>query len=152
MAHHEHDHDHEHDHEDELEDELDELDEQELAEKREHALRRQVALSQVRQYGDAVLRMRANEVEPLDEELARLAERMVGLCTHDGRSGSRHRRSGSLRGSSSSTTTARTGDREPCRTAETSQTAEAALSPACAAPVERPTEVTIAAADGPGRC
>lgn len=88
MAHHDHDHAHDHDHDDVLddvlEDELDEeeLDEEELAEKHEHALRRQVALSQVRQYGDAVLRMRANEVETFDEELARLAERMVGLM-HD---------------------------------------------------------------------
>ena len=32
--------------------------------------RRQIALSQVRQYGDPVLRMRANEVEAFDEELA----------------------------------------------------------------------------------
>lgn len=75
MAH----HDHSHDHDDEPEDELDDA---ELAEEHEHALRRQVALSQVRQYGDAVLRMRANEIEAFDEELARLAERMVGLM-HD---------------------------------------------------------------------
>lgn len=79
MAHHDHDHAHDHDHDDVLEDELDE---EELAEEHEHALRRQVALSQVRQYGDAVLRMRANEVETFDEELTRLAERMVGLM-HD---------------------------------------------------------------------
>jgi len=73
------DHDHEHDHEEELEDELDE---EELAEQREHALRRQVALSQVRQYGDAVLRMRANEIETFDDEVAGLAERMIELM-HD---------------------------------------------------------------------
>lgn len=84
MGEHEHEHDHAHDHDRDGEDELeheedDELDEQQLAEEREHALRRQVALSQVRQYGDAVLRMRANEVETFDEELARLAERMIGL-------------------------------------------------------------------------
>jgi peptide deformylase len=72
------DHDHEHDHE-ELEDELDE---EELAERREHALRRQVALSQVRQYGDAVLRMRANEIETFDDEVVGLAERMTELM-HD---------------------------------------------------------------------
>jgi len=78
-----HDHDHEHDHEHEDEDELDdELDEEELADQREHALRRQVALSQVRQYGDAVLRMRANEIETFDEEVAGLAERMIELM-HD---------------------------------------------------------------------
>ena len=41
-----------------------------------------MALSQIRQYGDPVLRMRANEVEAFDEELARLTERMIGVM-HD---------------------------------------------------------------------
>jgi peptide deformylase len=45
----------------------------------EREARRRIALSQVRQYGDPVLRMRANEVEAFDGELARLAERMVEL-------------------------------------------------------------------------
>jgi peptide deformylase len=36
----------------------------------------------VRQYGDPVLRMRANEVEEFDEELERLSERMIELM-HD---------------------------------------------------------------------
>ena len=36
----------------------------------------------MRQYGDAVLRMRANEVDAFDEELTRLGERMLGLM-HD---------------------------------------------------------------------
>ena len=66
----------EHDHEHE-----DELDEEE-SETREREIRRQIALSQVRQYGDAVLRMRANEVEAFDDELVRLAERMLQLM-HD---------------------------------------------------------------------
>jgi peptide deformylase len=67
-----HDHDHaDHDHA--------EHDPNEQAERR--ALR-QIALSQVRQYGDPVLRMRANQVEAFDEELARLSERMVALM-HD---------------------------------------------------------------------
>jgi len=78
MARHDDDHEHGHEHDEEL----DELDEQELAEEREHALRRQLALSQVRQYGDAVLRMRAGEVDGFDDELARLGERMLGLM-HD---------------------------------------------------------------------
>ena len=76
---HENDHEHEHDHEDEHEVERDAVESQEEAERR---LRRQVALSQVRQYGDSVLRMRANEVEAFDDELERLAERMVSLM-HD---------------------------------------------------------------------
>jgi len=64
------DHDHEgHDHEHD-------------DESREQAARRQVALAQVRQYGDPVLRMRANEVESFDDELERLSERMIALM-HD---------------------------------------------------------------------
>lgn len=46
--------------------------------------RRRVALAQIRQYPDAVLRMRANEVEHFDDNLARLAERLAGLM-HDAR-------------------------------------------------------------------
>jgi peptide deformylase len=41
--------------------------------------RRRLALSQIRQYPDAALRMRANEVEHFDESLRRLAERMTEL-------------------------------------------------------------------------
>jgi peptide deformylase len=41
--------------------------------------RRAIALAQIRQYGDPVLRMRANEVTIFDEHLARLAERMTTL-------------------------------------------------------------------------
>ena len=49
-----------------------ELDAQERA-------RRRVALAQIRQYPDAVLRMRANEVEEFDDDLARLADKMAHL-------------------------------------------------------------------------
>lgn len=45
----------------------------------ERVLRRQLALSQVRQYGDPALRMRASEVERYDDELKALAERMFAL-------------------------------------------------------------------------
>ena len=41
--------------------------------------RRRAALAQIRQYGDAALRMRAHEVESFDEDLARLVERMTSL-------------------------------------------------------------------------
>ena len=75
MSRHEHVHDHDHEHdEDEHEHDEDEHDEE-----AERAARRQIALAQVRQYGDPVLRMRANEVETFDEELSRLAERMTAL-------------------------------------------------------------------------
>ena len=38
-----------------------------------------MALARIRQYGDPVLRMRANEVERFDDELRRLTERMALL-------------------------------------------------------------------------
>ena len=47
-------------------------------------VRRRVALAQIRQYPDAVLRLRANEVDRFDENLVRLAERMTDLM-HDAR-------------------------------------------------------------------
>jgi peptide deformylase len=46
--------------------------------------RRQLALAQIRQYPDAVLRMRAREVETFDDDLARLAGKMARLM-HDAR-------------------------------------------------------------------
>jgi peptide deformylase len=45
----------------------------------EREARRRLALAQVRQYPDPVLRMRANEVESFDDDLRRLVERMIGL-------------------------------------------------------------------------
>ena len=73
---HDHDHDHEgHDHDHDGHDHDDELDQQDA----EKLLRRQIALSQVRQYGDPALRMRAQEVERYDDELKALAERMIAL-------------------------------------------------------------------------
>jgi peptide deformylase len=72
---HDHDHDHEHDHDDEHEHHDHELDEQEL----EREARRLVALSRIRQYGDPALRMRAREVDGVDDDLRRLAERMTDL-------------------------------------------------------------------------
>src|SRR3954451_10472406 len=74
---HDHDHgDHDHDHAGHDHAEHDHDDRAELQ------ARRRVALTQIRQYGDPVLRMRANEVDAYDEELARLTERMTGLM-HD---------------------------------------------------------------------
>ena len=45
----------------------------------EREARRLVALAQIRQYPDPVLRMRAREVESFDEELAQLVSRMTQL-------------------------------------------------------------------------
>ena len=75
-----HDHDHDHDHGDHDHDHGEH--DHEHDDRAEQSARRRVALSQIRQYGDPVLRMRANEVEAFDEELARLTERMTGLM-HD---------------------------------------------------------------------
>jgi peptide deformylase len=72
---HDHDHDHDHDHEhghDEHDHELE----------AELAARRRLALSQIRQYGDPVLRMRAREVTSFDDDLVRLVARMTQLM-HD---------------------------------------------------------------------
>jgi peptide deformylase len=45
----------------------------------EREARRQVALAQIRQYGDPVLKMRANDVETFDGDLSALVERMTWL-------------------------------------------------------------------------
>jgi peptide deformylase len=44
--------------------------------------RRQLALAQIRQYGDPALRLVANEVEDFDDDLRRLVDRMTDLM-HD---------------------------------------------------------------------
>ena len=79
--HHDHDHEHAHDHEHEHEPEH-ELTDAEARAEAERLVRRDVALAQIRQYGDPVLRMRAAETETFDDELARVAERMKALM-HD---------------------------------------------------------------------
>jgi peptide deformylase len=63
---HEHDHEHQHDHAE---------DEHEL----EREARRMLALARIRQYGDPALRMRAREVEEVDDDIRRLARRMTDL-------------------------------------------------------------------------
>jgi peptide deformylase len=57
--------------------ELGEVREEQLDPERE--ARRRLALAQIRQYPDPVLRMRANEVESFDDDLRRLVERMITL-------------------------------------------------------------------------
>ena len=75
-------HEHEHEHDDEHEHEHDELTEAEAQAEAERLVRKEIALSQIRQYGDPVLRMRAEEVEEFDDELRAVAERMLGVM-HD---------------------------------------------------------------------
>ena len=66
----EHDHEHEHD---------EEPTEAEARAEAERLVRKEIALSQIRQYGDPVLRMRAGEVDAFDDELTRITERMFDL-------------------------------------------------------------------------
>jgi len=47
----------------------------------EREARRRLALAQVRQYPDPVLRMKANDVDELDESVTGLVERMKGLMS-----------------------------------------------------------------------
>jgi peptide deformylase len=77
-----HDHDHEHDHEHDHDDELEELSDEEAQAEAERLVRKEIALSQIRQYGDPVLRMRAEEVTDFDDELREVSERMITLM-HD---------------------------------------------------------------------
>ncbi len=71
-----HDHDHDdHDHEHEHDEHEHEHDEREL----ELEARRMLALARIRQYGDPVLRMKAREIETVDDDVRRLAERMTAL-------------------------------------------------------------------------
>ena len=78
----EHHHDHEHDEHEHDEHEHDELTEAEARAEAERLVRKEIALTQIRQYGDPVLRMRAEDVETFDDELQRVTERMIGLM-HD---------------------------------------------------------------------
>ena len=81
MSGHDHDHDERHEHEGHAHDDHDH-DGHDSDEQAERRARRQIALSQIRQYGDPVLRMRANQIEAFDAELERLSERML-LLMHD---------------------------------------------------------------------
>ncbi|HZT92386.1 MAG TPA: peptide deformylase [Gaiellaceae bacterium] len=67
---------HEHDHE--AHDEHDE----EADRDAEREARRQLALAQIRQYGDPALRLKAHEIADFDDDLHRLVDRMVALM-HD---------------------------------------------------------------------
>ncbi len=70
-------HDHDHDDQEHADDHAPD-DEAERA-AAELEVRRRLALAQIRQYGDPVLRMRAAEVTEFDDELRRVTERMIAL-------------------------------------------------------------------------
>jgi peptide deformylase len=75
-----HDHDHDHDHEEHDHDHG--PDPAEARADAEAEARKQLALAQIRQYGDPALRLVAHEVVEFDDDLRRLVERMTGLM-HD---------------------------------------------------------------------
>ena len=66
---------HDHDHHDHAHDEDGAADAQEL----ELEARRMLALARIRQYGDPALRMKAREIEEVDDDVRRLAQRMTDL-------------------------------------------------------------------------
>jgi peptide deformylase len=74
LTEHAHEHDHDHDHGDELA--------EDVRADAEAEARRQLALAQIRQYGDPALRLKAREVTEFDDDLRRLVERMTALM-HD---------------------------------------------------------------------
>ncbi|MBA3332530.1 MAG: peptide deformylase [Actinobacteria bacterium] len=77
---HDHAHDHGKEHEHGKENEHDEEHEHEADERElELEARRMLALARIRQYGDPVLRMKAREIEVVDDDVRRLAERMTAL-------------------------------------------------------------------------
>jgi peptide deformylase len=71
-----HDHEQQHEHDEAHEHDGD------AAREAERLARKRIALAQIRQYGDPVLRMRAGEVGTFDAELARVGEHMIALM-HD---------------------------------------------------------------------
>jgi peptide deformylase len=72
-----HDDQHEHQHDEDVE-----LESETARAEAELEARRRLAMAQIRQYGDPVLRMRAEEVTEFDDELLRMTERMTALM-HD---------------------------------------------------------------------
>ncbi|CAN5808876.1 hypothetical protein BH20ACT14_BH20ACT14_19420 [soil metagenome] len=64
---------HDHEHEEDAHDREEEERELELE------ARRMLALARIRQYGDPALRMKAREIETVDDDVRRLAERMTAL-------------------------------------------------------------------------
>ncbi len=73
-----HDHDNDQEHRHEQGEDVERNDEEARA-AAELEVRRRLALAQIRQYGDPVLRMRAPEVSEFDDELRRVTERMIAL-------------------------------------------------------------------------
>jgi peptide deformylase len=120
----------------------------------EREARRLVALAQIRQYPDPVLRMRAREVESFDDELTQLVERMAALMDNADGAGLAANQVGVLR----RVFVMRTGENGDTRTLvnpelvsrsdEVDVDDEGCLSlQGLLVPVERPSTVTLKAKD-----
>jgi peptide deformylase len=132
-------------------------DEEQAAPDPEREARRLVALAQIRQYPDPVLRMRAREVESFDEELAQLVGRMTELM--DGADGAGLaatqvgvlRRVFVMRTGENGATIALVNPEVVERGEELEADDEGCLSlQGLLVPVERPVSVTVAAKDPEG--
>jgi peptide deformylase len=156
--HHDHDHPHadSHPHGEVLDDPLGEyVDDEEFDAEAE--ARQQLALAQIRQYGDSALRLKAHEVADFDDDLQRLIDRMIVLM-HDARGvGLAATQVGVLRRvfvfqpNPEHDPVAVVNPRITERGAETSVDEEGCLSlQGIRVPVERPTTVTIEAEDASG--
>lgn len=139
-------------------DEAEEADDAQEAEARppdpERQARKLVALAQIRQYPDPVLRMRARQVEDFDVELEQLARRLAGLMDGADGAGLAATQVGVLR----RVFVIRTGENGDVATLvnpelvwsadELTADEEGCLSlQGVLVPVERPTSVTVAAKD-----
>jgi peptide deformylase len=78
MSDHDH-HDHDHEHDDGHDHDHDHEPDEDARLEAELEARRQLALAQIRQYGDPALRMQAQEVAEIDDDVRRLVQRMTGL-------------------------------------------------------------------------
>jgi peptide deformylase len=119
----------------------------------EREARRRIALAQIRQWPDPVLKLRAEEVEAFDDDLRRLVERMESLMTDANGIGLAGNQAGVLR----RVFVFRAGDEEPKaavnpaiveRSEELAADDEGCLSlQGVLVPVERPVAVTLEAQD-----
>jgi peptide deformylase len=131
----------------------------------EHEARRRIALAQIRQFPDPVLRMQAREVEGFDDDLARLAERMEHLVREANGIGLaatqvgvvrrvfvfRRTSEGDEEKAEADETIAVVNPRIVEKSAEVATEDEGCLSlQGVRVPVERPTEITLEARDPRG--
>jgi peptide deformylase len=122
----------------------------------EREARRRIALAQIRQWPDPVLKLRAAEVEEFDDDLRRLVDRMMSLMTEANGIGLAGNQAGVLRrlfvfriGEDEPLTAVNPSIVDPSEELETDD--EGCLSlQGVLVPVERPVAVTLEAQDAAG--